>query len=87
MFFIPTAGSAAPLDEEFGYVEVRPGAHMFWVTYHVDQEGVWTDYPLIMWLQGGPGASGVGYGNFEELGPYRTDGSLRESAWVSKTIQ
>ena len=56
---------------------------MFWVTYHVDQPGEWTDYPLIMWLQGGPGSSGVGYGNFEELGPYFVNQSLRETAWVS----
>jgi serine carboxypeptidase 1 len=59
---------------------------MFWVTYHVDQAGVWTDYPLILWLQGGPGASGVGYGNFEELGPYYINGTLRETAWVSDTL-
>ncbi len=26
--------------------------------------------PWILWLQGGPGASGVGYGNFAEIGPY-----------------
>ncbi|KAF2367880.1 Peptidase S10 serine carboxypeptidase, partial [Trinorchestia longiramus] len=77
-------GATAPLDEDFGYVTVRPGAHMFWVTYHVDQPGDWTDYPLILWLQGGPGSSGVGYGNFEELGPYYVNGSLREYAWTKK---
>lgn len=71
------------LQEDFGYVEVRPGAHMFWVMYHVDQPGNYTDFPLIMWLQGGPGASGVGYGNFMELGPYDINGNLREYAWVS----
>lgn len=26
--------------------------------------------PWILWLQGGPGASGVGYGNMAEIGPY-----------------
>jgi len=77
-------GHGAPLDEDFGYVTVRPGAHMFWVTYHVDQPGDWKDYPLVMWLQGGPGASGVGYGNFEELGPYEIDGTKRPYAWTKQ---
>ncbi|XP_063886693.1 retinoid-inducible serine carboxypeptidase-like [Scylla paramamosain] len=71
-------------EEHYGYVEVRPGAHMFWVMYHADLPGSHTDYPLIMWLQGGPGASGVGYGNFEELGPYDINGNPREYAWTKK---
>ncbi|XP_068228329.1 retinoid-inducible serine carboxypeptidase-like [Palaemon carinicauda] len=74
----------APLDEEFGYVTVRPGAHMFWALYHTDQTGDYTTYPLIMWLQGGPGGSGVGYGNFMELGPYDINGNLRPHAWTKK---
>ncbi|XP_064113735.1 retinoid-inducible serine carboxypeptidase-like [Macrobrachium nipponense] len=73
-----------PLDEEFGYVTVRPGAHMFWVLYHTDQPGDYTTYPLIMWLQGGPGGSGVGYGNFMELGPYDINGNQRPYAWTKK---
>ncbi|XP_050689000.1 retinoid-inducible serine carboxypeptidase-like isoform X2 [Eriocheir sinensis] len=77
-------GAREQLQEDFGYVEVRPGAHMFWVMYHVDQPGNHTDFPLIMWLQGGPGASGVGYGNFMELGPYDINGNLREYAWTKK---
>lgn len=81
--WLVAGGGREPLKEDYGYVEVRPGAHMFWVMYHVDQPGDNTDYPLIMWLQGGPGASGVGYGNFEELGPYDINGNLREHAWVS----
>ncbi|XP_047482446.1 retinoid-inducible serine carboxypeptidase-like [Penaeus chinensis] len=76
--------AAAPLDEDYGYVTVRPGAHMFWVMYHTEQEGDYTKFPLIMWLQGGPGASGVGYGNFEELGPYDINGNRREGAWTKK---
>ncbi|KAG7165380.1 Retinoid-inducible serine carboxypeptidase-like 1 [Homarus americanus] len=72
----------APLDEEFGYVDVRPGAHMFWVMYHVDQEDDYTNYPLIMWLQGGPGSSGVGFGNFEEMGPKDLNGNNRKYAWT-----
>ncbi|KAK3865399.1 hypothetical protein Pcinc_028986 [Petrolisthes cinctipes] len=80
----PKGEGRAQLDEDFGYAEVRPGAHMFWVMYHVDQPEDYTTYPLIMWLQGGPGASGVGYGNFEELGPYDINGNIREYAWTKK---
>ncbi|KAK7026483.1 Retinoid-inducible serine carboxypeptidase [Halocaridina rubra] len=79
-----SAGTKARLQEEWGYVTVRPQAHMFWVLYHVDQDGDYTTFPLIMWLQGGPGASGVGYGNFVELGPYDINGNLREYAWTKK---
>ena len=62
---------------------MRPGAHMFWVTYHTDASvNDWKDAPLIMWLQGGPGSSGVGYGNFEELGPKDINGNPRATAWV-----
>ncbi|MPC52887.1 Retinoid-inducible serine carboxypeptidase [Portunus trituberculatus] len=52
--------------------------------YHTDLPGNHTEHPLIMWLQGGPGASGVGYGNFEELGPFDINGNAREHAWTKK---
>lgn len=39
--------------------------------------------PLIMWLQGGPGASGTGYGNFEEMGPLDTNLNYRNTTWVT----
>ena len=28
------------------------------------------DVPLVMWMNGGPGASSLGYGYFSELGPF-----------------
>jgi len=73
-----------PLEEDFGYVEVRRGANLFYVAYHVDQPGDYTEYPLIIWLQGGPGASGVGLGNFGELGPYSIEDQMkkRQFAWT-----
>lgn len=39
--------------------------------------------PWILWLQGGPGASGVGYGNMAEIGPYTPPYWLpRSKSWA-----
>lgn len=61
-------GHFRPLNSkaDFGYVDVRHGARMFWTLepctgcHHMSI----FEEPLIIWLQGGPGASGSGYGNF-----------------------
>ncbi|XP_022753785.1 serine carboxypeptidase-like 51 isoform X1 [Durio zibethinus] len=70
--------------EEWGYVQVRPKAHMFWwlfkSPYRVEQPS--KPWPIILWLQGGPGASGVGIGNFEEIGPLDTNLKPRNSTWL-----
>ncbi|XVE59464.1 hypothetical protein DITRI_Ditri05aG0048400 [Diplodiscus trichospermus] len=72
--------------EEWGYVQVRPKAHMFWwlykSPYRVEQPS--KPWPIILWLQGGPGASGVGIGNFEEIGPLDTSLKPRNSTWLKK---
>ncbi|KAF5189259.1 Serine carboxypeptidase-like [Thalictrum thalictroides] len=72
--------------EQWGYVEVRPKAHMFWWLYKSPYrvEDPSKPWPVILWLQGGPGASGVGLGNFLEIGPL--DGNLkpRNSTWLRK---
>ncbi|KAG8657387.1 serine carboxypeptidase-like 51 isoform X2 [Manihot esculenta] len=39
-------------------------------------------WPIILWLQGGPGASGVGLGNFEEIGPLDVNLKPRNSTWL-----
>lgn len=66
--------------QDFGYVDVRDKAHMFWwLQYSQGYQKV----PLIMWLQGGPGGSSTGFGNFEELGPYDTDLKPRNTTWLS----
>ncbi|KAJ0476947.1 putative carboxypeptidase C [Helianthus annuus] len=72
--------------EKWGYVEVRPKAHMFWWYYKSpyrtqDPNNPW---PIILWLQGGPGASGVGIGNFEEVGPLDSFLKPRNSTWLRK---
>ncbi|ESW04351.1 hypothetical protein PHAVU_011G087900 [Phaseolus vulgaris] len=72
--------------EEWGYVPVRPKAHMFWWLYRSPYrvEDPSKPWPIILWLQGGPGASGVGIGNFEEVGPLNTDLKPRNSTWLQK---
>ncbi|XP_017294334.1 retinoid-inducible serine carboxypeptidase [Kryptolebias marmoratus] len=69
--------------EAWDYVEVRAGAHMFWWLYYADSPSAgYKDLPLVMWLQGGPGGSGTGFGNFEEIGPLDRDLQPRKTSWV-----
>ncbi|KAI8563208.1 hypothetical protein RHMOL_Rhmol03G0094600 [Rhododendron molle] len=67
----PTAGTKDG-SEQWGYVEVRPKAHMFWWYYRSpsrvnDPSNPW---PIILWLQGGPDspvATGFSYVEDENL--------------------
>ncbi|KAF1882914.1 hypothetical protein Lal_00003096 [Lupinus albus] len=72
--------------EEWGYVEVRPKSHLFWWLYRspfrVDNPS--NPWPTILWLQGGPGASGVGFGNFGEIGPLDINLKPRNFTWLRK---
>ncbi|KAA0037294.1 serine carboxypeptidase-like 51 [Cucumis melo var. makuwa] len=73
-------------NEEWGYVQVRPKAHMFWWLYRSpfrvkDASKPW---PTILWLQGGPGGSGTGFGNFLEIGPLDSNLKPRTSTWLRK---
>ncbi|XP_058076842.1 serine carboxypeptidase-like 51 [Magnolia sinica] len=72
--------------EHWGYVQVRPKAHMFWWLYRSPQrvDSPSDPWPVVLWLQGGPGASGVGIGNFEEIGPLDVDLKPRNSTWLQK---
>lgn len=56
---------------------------MFWWLYYADSpSALYTELPLVMWLQGGPGGSGTGFGNFEEIGPLDGDLRPRDTTWV-----
>ncbi|KAF7988459.1 hypothetical protein HCN44_001032 [Aphidius gifuensis] len=77
-------------EQEWDYVTVRPNAQMFWWLHYVNPlnsstNGNFSVYekPLLIWLQGGPGASSTGYGNFEELGPIDLDGNQRNHTWIN----
>lgn len=85
LFLAIDAGLSNPVQatEEWGYVDVRDGAHMFWWLYYADSPSLsYTELPLVMWLQGGPGGSGSGFGNFEEIGPLDRDQQPRKTNWV-----
>uniref|UniRef100_A0A8R7JYB4 Uncharacterized protein n=1 Tax=Triticum urartu TaxID=4572 RepID=A0A8R7JYB4_TRIUA len=72
--------------ELWGFVEVRPKAHLFW-WYYKSPQRVSTPsrpWPTVLWLQGGPGASGVGIGNFMEVGPLDVNLKPRNSTWLQK---
>uniref|UniRef100_A0A0E0KEM0 Carboxypeptidase n=1 Tax=Oryza punctata TaxID=4537 RepID=A0A0E0KEM0_ORYPU len=72
--------------ELWGYVQVRPKAHLFWWYYKSPQRvsSPGKPWPTILWLQGGPGASGVGLGNFLEVGPLDVNLKPRDSTWLQK---
>lgn len=69
--------------QTWGYVEVRPGANMFWWLYYTTATEDYTKRPLILWLQGGPGGSSAGFGNFMEIGPLDVNLNNRTYSWVN----
>ncbi|XP_050091256.1 retinoid-inducible serine carboxypeptidase-like [Anopheles aquasalis] len=72
-----------PGRQSWGYSEVRPGAFLFWwLHYATTDNHDFTRKPLIIWLQGGPGASSTGFGNFEEIGPLDRTLNNRGHSWV-----
>ncbi|KAJ8345401.1 hypothetical protein SKAU_G00295940 [Synaphobranchus kaupii] len=80
----PGCPGPVPATESWGYVDVREGAHMFWWLYHAtDATRSYKGLPLVMWLQGGPGGSSCGFGNFEEIGPLDRDLGPRKTTWVN----
>nr|XP_040236218.2 retinoid-inducible serine carboxypeptidase-like [Anopheles coluzzii] len=70
-----------PGKQHWGYSEVRPRAYIFWWLHQAHTQRPETR-PLIIWLQGGPGASSSGYGNFEEIGPLDRTLKPRENSWA-----
>ncbi|CAA0824456.1 Serine carboxypeptidase-like 40 [Striga hermonthica] len=55
-----------------GYVPVNisAGRALFYYFVEADPEKS-SKFPLLLWLNGGPGCSSLGYGAMEELGPFR----------------
>ncbi|KAJ8912449.1 hypothetical protein NQ315_002815 [Exocentrus adspersus] len=72
-----------PTDQDWGFVTVRESAHIFWwLHYTTAVVNNVVDRPLIIWLQGGPGGSSTGFGNFGELGPLDENLNTRDTSWV-----
>ncbi|XP_003795608.1 retinoid-inducible serine carboxypeptidase [Otolemur garnettii] len=56
---------------------------MFWWLYYATNPCKnFSELPLVMWLQGGPGGSSTGFGNFEEIGPLDSDLKPRRTTWL-----
>lgn len=84
-YFLSAACSQKIPDEKWNYVKVRKDAFMFWWLYGAEtspDERI--SKPLVLWIQGGPGGSGTGFGNFIELGPLDIDGKKREYTWLKE---
>ncbi|KAG8063154.1 hypothetical protein GUJ93_ZPchr0003g16742 [Zizania palustris] len=82
---VTTTGTADG-SELWGYVQVRPKAHLFWWYYKSPQRASSPakPWPTILWLHGGPGGSGAGRGNFLEVGPLDVNLKPRNSTWLQK---
>lgn len=59
---------------------------MFYWLYYTTATENYTERPLIVWLQGGPGGSSTGIGNFEILGPQDEYLQDRNYTWVCKSF-
>lgn len=59
---------------------------MFYWLYYVEGGDGPAEKPLVIWLQGGPGASSTSFGNFEEIGPIDSDLKKRNSTWVGQCL-
>jgi len=67
---------ALPTESGYLSIEGKNGALMFYAYYEAISpatEQQMSDVPILLWLQGGPGCSGM-IGNFFELGPWRIEG-------------
>lgn len=80
-FYFSGKQGFGPTEQDWGYVTVRQNAHMFWWLHYTNATVVKTQRPLIIWLQGGPGSSSTGYGNFFELGPLDQNLEPRKTSW------
>ncbi|URD92229.1 serine carboxypeptidase II-3-like [Musa troglodytarum] len=85
---LPGQPEGRSINQYAGYVTVdhHNGRALFY--YFVESPEDQAKKPLVLWLNGGPGCSSLGYGAMEELGPFRvnSDGkTLRENdhSWIN----
>ncbi|KAL2485527.1 Serine carboxypeptidase-like 40 [Abeliophyllum distichum] len=70
---LPGQPEMVNFDQYAGYVTVDPMAERELFYYFVESPTNSSTNPLVLWLNGGPGCSSIGYGAMEELGPFRVD--------------
>ncbi|XP_040996999.1 serine carboxypeptidase 1-like [Juglans microcarpa x Juglans regia] len=68
---LPGQPGGVDFDQYAGYVTVDPKAGRALFYYFVESSQNSATKPLVLWLNGGPGCSSLGYGAMEELGPFR----------------
>jgi len=77
-------GTLATIPEQaWGYINVNStyDSNMFWWLYGSTGTPS-NEAPLVMWLQGGPGATSL-YGDFMEIGPKDVYGKPRNTTWLN----
>ncbi|KAJ9189306.1 hypothetical protein P3X46_000616 [Hevea brasiliensis] len=70
---LPGQPDGVDFDQYSGYVTVDPKAGRALFYYFVESPQNFLTKPLVLWLNGGPGCSSLGYGAMEELGPFRVN--------------
>ncbi|KAF7138715.1 hypothetical protein RHSIM_Rhsim07G0231300 [Rhododendron simsii] len=71
--FLPGQPQGVDFDQYAGYVAVNQTAGRALFYYFVESPNNSLTNPLVLWLNGGPGCSSLGYGAMEELGPFRVN--------------
>ncbi|KAF7137876.1 hypothetical protein RHSIM_Rhsim07G0231400 [Rhododendron simsii] len=70
---LPGQPEGVDFDQYAGYVTVNQTAGRALFYYFVESPKNSSTNPLVLWLNGGPGCSSLGYGAMEELGPFRVN--------------
>ncbi|KAK1555214.1 hypothetical protein Q3G72_023482 [Acer saccharum] len=83
---LPGQPGGVDFNQYGGYVTVDPKSGKSLFYYFVESPQDSATKPLVLWLNGGPGCSSLGFGAMEELGPFRvnSDGKTlfrNEYAW------
>ncbi|XP_057503101.1 serine carboxypeptidase 1-like [Actinidia eriantha] len=70
---LPGQPEGVNFNQYAGYVTIDPEAGRALFYYFVESPENSSTNPLVLWLNGGPGCSSLGYGAMEELGPFRVN--------------
>ncbi|XP_038702804.1 serine carboxypeptidase 1-like isoform X1 [Tripterygium wilfordii] len=70
---LPGQPDGVDFNQYAGYITIDPKAGRSLFYYFVESPQNSSTNPLVLWLNGGPGCSSLGYGAMEELGPFRVN--------------